>query len=135
MKAHQAQLEADNAANPDPVKMIARLDAGFGTDPNVTWLIEMGYIVYTKAFSTQVAAKLKTQVNPETRWTRVGKNAEIVGYGKGAMGMRERLCAMEGVTVTDEGTEKCGIVTFNAAQMSPATIKQRPGETRINVST
>ncbi len=58
-------MEADNAANPDPVKMIARLDAGFGTDPNVTWLIEMGYIVYTKAFSAQVAAKLKAQVNPE----------------------------------------------------------------------
>ena len=33
LKAHQAKLEADNEANPDPVKMIARLDAGFGTDP------------------------------------------------------------------------------------------------------
>jgi outer membrane murein-binding lipoprotein Lpp len=41
LKAHQAQLEADNAANPEPVVMVARLDAGFGTGPNVTWLIEM----------------------------------------------------------------------------------------------
>lgn len=86
LKAHQAKLEADNEANPDPVKMVARLDAGFGTDPNVTWLIEMGYIVYTKAFSAQVAAKLKAQVNPERQWTRVGKNAEMVGYGEGTMG-------------------------------------------------
>jgi hypothetical protein len=86
LKAHQAQMEADNAANPDPVKMIARLDAGFGTDPNVTWLIEMGYIVYTKAYSPQVAAKLKAQVDLETHWTRVGKNAEMVGYGEGTMG-------------------------------------------------
>jgi len=86
LKAHQAQLEADNAANPDPVKVIARLDAGFGTDPNVTWLIEMGYIVYTKAFSAQVAAKLKAQVNPEAHWTRVGRNAEMVAWGEGTMG-------------------------------------------------
>jgi hypothetical protein len=86
LKAHQAQMEADNAANPEPVKGIARLDAGFGTDPNVTWLIEMGYIVYTKAYSAQVAAKLKAQVDPETHWTRVGKNAEMVGYGEGTMG-------------------------------------------------
>jgi hypothetical protein len=86
LKAHQAQLEADNAANPDPVKMIARLDAGFGTDPNVTWLIEMGYIVYTKAFSAQVAAKLKAQVDPETPWTRVGKNAEMAACGESTMG-------------------------------------------------
>jgi len=86
LKMHQAQLEADNAANPEPVNMIARLDAGFGTDPNVTWLIEMGYIVYTKAYSAQVAAKLKAQVNPEKQWTRVGKNAEMVAWGKGTMG-------------------------------------------------
>ena len=85
LKAHQAKLEADNEANPDPVKMVARLDAGFGTDPNVTWLIEMGYIVYTKAYSAQVTAKLKAEVNPETHWTRVGKNAEMVGCGEGTM--------------------------------------------------
>lgn len=86
LKTHQAQLEADNAANPAPVKVVARLDAGFGTDPNVTWLIEMGYIVYTKAYSAQVAAKLKAEVKPETHWTRVGKNAEMVGCGERTMG-------------------------------------------------
>jgi hypothetical protein len=86
LKVHQAQLEADNTANPDPVKVIVRLDAGFGTDPNVTWLIEMGYIVYTKAFSAQVAAKLKAQGNPEAHWTRVGRNAEMVAWGEGTMG-------------------------------------------------
>lgn len=86
LKAHQAKLEADNEANPAPVKMVARLDAGFGTDDNVMWLIEMGYTVYTKAYSAQVAAKLKAQVNSETHWTRVGKNAEMVGCGECTMG-------------------------------------------------
>jgi len=56
LKAHQAQSEADNATNLDPVKVIVRLDAGFGTGPNLTWLIEMGYIIYTKAYSAQVRA-------------------------------------------------------------------------------
>jgi hypothetical protein len=82
LKAHQARLEADNAANLEPVNVIVRLDAGFGTGPNVTWLIEMGYIIYTKAYSAQVATKLKAQVKPEAEWTRVGNNAEMVGWGE-----------------------------------------------------
>jgi hypothetical protein len=94
LKAHQAKLEEENEANPDPVKMVARLDAGFGTDPNVTWLIEMGYIVYTKAYSAQVAAKLKAKVKPDTNWARVGKNAEMVGFGEGTMGECPYLLTM-----------------------------------------
>jgi len=82
LKVHQAQLEADNVANLDPVKVVVRLDAGFGTGPNLTWLIEMGYLVYTKAYSAQVAAKLKAQLNPEAHWTRVGHNAEMVAWGE-----------------------------------------------------
>jgi len=46
-----AQLEADNKNNSDPVTIILRLDAGFGSGSNLTWLIEMGYWVYTKAFN------------------------------------------------------------------------------------
>jgi hypothetical protein len=85
LKARLTQLEADNAANPEPVTMVARLDAGFGTDPNVTWLIEMGYWVYTKAYSAQVAARLKDQVQPDTHWSRVGRNAEMVAWGEGSI--------------------------------------------------
>jgi len=70
---HLAQLQADNESNPDPVIIILRMDAGFGTGPNITWLAEMGYIIYTKARNVQVAAKLKAMVQPSTRWTRVGQ--------------------------------------------------------------
>lgn len=45
---HLHQLQADNQNNADPVPMILRMDAGFGTDALITWLIEMGYHVYTK---------------------------------------------------------------------------------------
>ncbi len=40
-----AYLDADNRANPNPVPIIVRIDAGFSTGSNLTWLIEMGYTV------------------------------------------------------------------------------------------
>lgn len=141
MKAHQAKLEADNEANPDPVKVVARLDAGFGTDPNVTWLIEMGYIVYTKAFSAQVAVKLKAQVQPETDWTRVGKNAEMIGCAQGTMGecpypltmALERFHTPQGlkhstlIAYRDDGAEltlPAWFDFYNARQIIEAGIKE-----------
>jgi len=80
LKAHLARLRSHNESNPEPVPVIVRLDAGFGTGPNLTWLIEMGYIIYTKACNAQVAAKLRDKVNPDDRWTRVGKNAEMIAW-------------------------------------------------------
>jgi cysteine desulfurase/selenocysteine lyase len=48
---------------------------------------------------------------------------------------RQKLIDIDGVKVTDEGVEKCGIVTFTAAQMSPPDIKRRLKDSRVNVST
>jgi len=80
LKAHLDRLRGDNENNPEPVPVIVRLDAGFGTGPNLAWLIEMGYIIYTKAFNAQVAAKLRDKVQPGDRWTQVGKNAEMIAW-------------------------------------------------------
>ena len=74
--AHQERLVADNEANPAPVQAMYRLDGGFGSGPNVTWLIEMGYEVYTKAHNAQVTASLLAQ-SEGASWVRVGKNAEL----------------------------------------------------------
>jgi selenocysteine lyase/cysteine desulfurase len=49
--------------------------------------------------------------------------------------LRNNLSSLEGVEITDEGFEKCGIVTFTAAQLPPAAIKQHLQKQRINVST
>jgi selenocysteine lyase/cysteine desulfurase len=49
--------------------------------------------------------------------------------------LRNKLTSIEGVKVTDEGFEKCGIVTFTATQLSPSEIKQKLRERKINVST
>ncbi|MBI4839700.1 MAG: hypothetical protein HY803_01240 [candidate division NC10 bacterium] len=73
-----AALESENAAQPNPPEMVLRIDAGFSTDDNLTWLIERGYVVYTKAHNGQTTARLHRQAEPVAGWTRVGRNAEAV---------------------------------------------------------
>jgi len=55
-------------------------------------------------------------------------------YGLAAV-LRERLTGLEGVIVTDEGAEKCGIVTFMAEQLNAKTIQKALADQGINVST
>jgi selenocysteine lyase/cysteine desulfurase len=55
-------------------------------------------------------------------------------YGLAAI-LRERLADVDGLTITDEGLEKCGIVTFMAEQMNATTIKKALADHDINVST
>jgi hypothetical protein len=73
-----AELASDTAAQPNPPALILRIDAGFSTDDNLAWLIEMGYVVYTKAHNGQTTARLHRQVEPVAHWTPVGRNAEAV---------------------------------------------------------
>jgi hypothetical protein len=75
------RFEQDNTTNPSPVAAEFRLDAGFGTYDNIAVLIEMGYEVYTKAHSHQIARFLASHVSDDTTWTRVGDNAEMVAWG------------------------------------------------------
>jgi hypothetical protein len=82
LTAHLTRLQDDNARSNAPVMIIVRVDAGFGTGPNITWLLEMGYTVYTKAHNAQVTASLLQQLTPESKWCRVGKNAEMAAFGE-----------------------------------------------------
>jgi len=76
-----AYLETDNMTNPNPVPIVLRIDAGFSTGPNLTWLIEMGYTVLTKAHHGSTTHSLRQRLSPQTEWTRVGSNAEAVHMG------------------------------------------------------
>jgi hypothetical protein len=82
LQARLAQFEADNRANPAPIRAIIRLDAGFGSAQNVTWLIEMGYDLYSKPTNQQVAQDLLNRVDEATAWTPVGPNAELVTWSQ-----------------------------------------------------
>ena len=77
-----AALESDNAAQPNPPPLVLRIDAGFSTDDNLTWLIEMGYVVYTKAHNGQTTTRLHRQLDPAAGWRRVGRNAEAVALSQ-----------------------------------------------------
>jgi hypothetical protein len=77
-----AALEADNMANPNPVSMVVRIDAGFSTGPNLAWLIEMGYTVLTKAHHSSTTNSLRRRLPVQLAWTKVGKNAEAVAMGE-----------------------------------------------------
>ena len=81
LQARLERFERENAENPAPMRMVLRLDAGFGTPENVALLIEMGYEVYSKPYGRwQLAKTLRERVDEQTEWTRVGKNAEMVAW-------------------------------------------------------
>lgn len=77
-----AHLDADNRANPNPVSIVLRIDAGFSTGPNLAWLIEMGYTVLTKAHHSSITHSLRRRLPTQADWSRVGRNAEAVSAGE-----------------------------------------------------
>ena len=76
------QFAEDNRTNPWPVRAIFRLDGGFGTGPNVSLLIEMGYEVYSKAANNQTVGALRRRADSTSSWIQVGKNAEMTVWEK-----------------------------------------------------
>ena len=61
----------------------------------------------------------------EAIWARVRRLAED---------LRQRLRAIPGVTVRDQGAERCGIVSFDVAGRGADDIQHRLAKARINVS-
>lgn len=86
VKALQEHLDAltqDNQANAAPIRAVFRLDSGFATQENITWLIEMGYDIYTKSRSTKIRDRLITEAEVNgADWQRVGNNAHLVAWSQ-----------------------------------------------------
>jgi len=80
LEARLARFLQDNAQNRAPVRAIFRLDGGFGSGENLALLIEMGYEVYGKALNAKVTEALKRRISASMPWTRVGDNAEMLGW-------------------------------------------------------
>jgi hypothetical protein len=138
-----AELSAENQALPTAIRIIIRLDAGFSTDANLAWLIEMGYTVLTKVHSGHTTRRLQRRVEPEAVWTKVGANAEALPLGPQSVGEgRARLEALqvryalpEGWRYTtllyyDEGPPpepKAWFEQYNGRQTLEAGIKENKG--------
>ncbi len=82
LRVWQAQLSADNEANPNPPEIAVRIDAGFASGENLTWLLEMGYAPNTKAPNGQTTTALRAQLPRGASWEKVGDNAEMVLVGE-----------------------------------------------------
>jgi hypothetical protein len=79
----QTYLERLCQENADEARLASctmRLDAGFSSGENLTALIELGYDLETKSGNDGLVQALRKQVSDATVWTRVGKNAEMIGW-------------------------------------------------------
>jgi hypothetical protein len=73
-----AQLELDNQRLVHPVRIRWLLDGGFGDAANVTYLIELGYEIYTTAHNGKTTQSLLNQLEPEATWTQVGARTQAL---------------------------------------------------------
>jgi hypothetical protein len=92
-----AELEADNASGSSLAPCVMRLDAGFATDANLAWLIELGYTVLTKVHSGHTTRRLMRGIGSDADWERVGANAEALALGEQRIG--EGRYALEALQV------------------------------------
>ena len=74
------RLCQENARQSDPPRCRLRMDAGFATGENLTEVIELGYEVDTKSAHDALVQALRNRVRADQEWTRVGKNAEMIGW-------------------------------------------------------
>jgi hypothetical protein len=58
------------------MQILWRLDAGYGSDRKLSWLMRRGYKVVAKGYSHQRAARLASQVE-ESDWKRVGPTQDV----------------------------------------------------------
>jgi hypothetical protein len=80
LQARYERLSQDNAGQPQPPRCRLRMDAGFASGENLTEMIELGYDVDTKSANDAMVQALRQRVRADQDWTRVGKNAEMIGW-------------------------------------------------------
>jgi hypothetical protein len=83
------RFHQENGQQANPPHCTMRTDAGFASGDNLTALIELGYAVEAKSGNPAILAALRSRVTPESIWTPVGKNAEMVAW----TGYHSNTCA------------------------------------------
>jgi hypothetical protein len=81
-----AQLEVDNATNPNPVRIRWLLDGGFGDSANVTDLIELGYDLYTIGHNGKITNALLKEAPDDAPWTQAGPRTHALDMGQRTFG-------------------------------------------------
>jgi len=83
-RAQIAQMIADNASNPNPRRIILRLDGGFGDSEGLAWLYEQGYCFVARAHNQKVAESLRQEAG--LNWQKVSKNGFIAESQRTTLG-------------------------------------------------
>ena len=65
-------LAAENAANPNPRRIILRMDDGFGHAATLAWLYEQGYDFVVRGHNHRVPERLRLEGG--LKWAKVSKN-------------------------------------------------------------
>ncbi|HEX2185968.1 MAG TPA: transposase [Chloroflexota bacterium] len=84
LQARSDQLAADNAANPNPRRIILRLDGGFGDAAHLAWLYEQGYDFVARPHSYRVGEGLRREEG--LRWEKISKNGFIAESQRTTLG-------------------------------------------------
>ena len=80
---------------------------------------------YAGKIGLGVAIDYARQWGPDTTWQRLARLAED---------LRGRLSALPGVTVRDQGAQRCGIVTFTVDGKDPREVRRALAAHRVNVT-
>lgn len=75
LQKRRTELLAENASNPQPRRIILRLDGSFGDAPQLAWLCEQGYDFVVRAHNHHVARRCRGE--EDLCWEKVSKNGFI----------------------------------------------------------
>jgi len=118
---HLARLELDNAHLPHPVRMRWLLDGAFSETDNLTYLIELGYDLYTIG-NGQTTLALLQHLPPEATWTPLYGQVEALEMSRQQVGhcpypLRLTLLRWPNQTNFKHST----LVSFSDSQHLPTT--------------
>ena len=109
------------------------LDGGFGDAANVTYLIEMGYDVYTIAHNGKTAQALRKEVPDNAQWEQAGSRTQALDMARQTLGdcpypVRLTLLCWP----TSDEFKYSTLISFSDAEELPTaelfpTYHQRPG--------
>lgn len=116
-------MELDNQSLVHPVRIRWLLDGGFGDAANVTYLIELGYEIYTTAHNGKTTQGLLNQLEPEATWTQVGVRTQAIELSPaqpfGACPYPVRLTLLR--WQAGETIKQTTLVSFSDAEPLPIT--------------
>lgn len=84
LQTRRDELAAENTANPNPRRIILRLDGGFGHAAKLAWLYEQGYDFVARVHNHRVPERLRKEEG--LKWEKVSKNGFLAESQETSLG-------------------------------------------------